>query len=135
MTLADLLARAALRRPAADAVVEGATRLSYAELSTRATAAACGFAQLGVARGDRVLIALRNRAEHVVAYWALQTLGAVPTPVNFRFAPGEMRYVLIPTLFHELVHAPERSRARTSPPSASSPTPALPCSAPSPRPA
>ena len=30
---------------------------------------------LGVGRGDRVLIALRNRLEHVLAYWALQTHG------------------------------------------------------------
>jgi 2-furoate---CoA ligase len=37
---------------------------------------------------------LRNRLEHVLAYWALQLLGAVPAPVNFRLAPGELRYVL-----------------------------------------
>src|SRR5207245_2807655 len=35
-----------------------------------------------------------NRLEHVVAYWALQKLGGVPTPVNFRFAPAELGYVL-----------------------------------------
>src|SRR5207247_7792598 len=38
--------------------------------------------------------ALKNRLEHVVAYWALQKLGGVPTPVNFRFAPAELGYVL-----------------------------------------
>jgi 2-furoate---CoA ligase len=30
----------------------------------------------------------------VLAYWALQLLGAVPTPVNIRLTPGELRYVL-----------------------------------------
>ncbi len=30
----------------------------------------------------------------MLAYWALQKIGGVPTPVNFRLAPGEMRYVL-----------------------------------------
>ncbi len=94
MTLATLLQRAALRRPGADAVVDGARRLSYAGLTARVDAVAGGFRRLGVGRGDRVLLALRNRLEHVVAYWALQALAAVPTPVNFRLAADEMRYVL-----------------------------------------
>ena len=94
MTLGELLDRAALRRPDAPAVVDGARRLSYAELAARAAAVAGGLSRLGVSPRDRVLLALKNRLEHVVAYWALQRLGGVPTPVNFRFAPAEMKYVL-----------------------------------------
>jgi 2-furoate---CoA ligase len=94
VTLGALLTRAALRRPEAVAVVDGTRRLSYAELDARRAAAARGFARLGVGKRDRVLIALRNRLKHVVAYWALQTLGGVPTPVNFRLASAEMKYVL-----------------------------------------
>jgi len=94
LTLAALLERAAHRRPHADAVVDGDRRLTYAELAARARALAEGFRRLGVNRGDRVLLVLRNRLEHVLAYWALQTLGGVPTPANFRLAPGELRYVL-----------------------------------------
>jgi 2-furoate---CoA ligase len=94
VTLGDLLARAALRRPDAEAVVDGDRRLTYAELDRHATAAAQGFARLGVACGDRVLLVLRNRLEHVIAYWALQKLGGVAVPVNFRLAANELRYVL-----------------------------------------
>jgi 2-furoate---CoA ligase len=94
LTLAQLLERAALRRPDAEAVVDGDRRLTYAELATRARALGEGFRSLGVGRGDRVLIVLRNRLEHVLAYWALQAVGGVPTPVNFRQAAGELRYVL-----------------------------------------
>jgi 2-furoate---CoA ligase len=94
VTLGDLLVRAALRRPDAEAVVDGARRLSYADLDARATAAAQGFARLGVAPGDRVLLVLRNRLEHVIAYWALQKLGGVPVPANFRLAANELHYVL-----------------------------------------
>jgi 2-furoate---CoA ligase len=94
LTLAELLERAALRRPDAEAVVDGDRRLTYAELATRARALGQGFRGLGVDRGDRVLIVLRNRLEHVLAYWALQAIGGVPTPVNFRLAAGELRYVL-----------------------------------------
>jgi 2-furoate---CoA ligase len=94
LTLVKLLERAALRRPDADAVVDGARRLTYGELAARAEALGAGFRSLGVGRGDRVLIVMRNRLEHVLAYWALQTIGGVPTPVNFRLAAGELRYVL-----------------------------------------
>ena len=89
-----MLRGAALRRPGAEAVVQGPTRLTYAELDRRTDGLARGFCGLGVGRGDRVLVALKNRLEHVLAFWALQKIGSVPTPVNFRLAPGEMRYVL-----------------------------------------
>jgi 2-furoate---CoA ligase len=94
VTLARLLELAALRSPDAEAVVEGSRRLTYRELHARAAALGAAFGRLGVGRSDRVLIALRNRLEHVLAYWSLQTIGAVPTPVNFRLAPAEMAYVL-----------------------------------------
>ena len=94
MTLGELLERATLRRPDAEAVVDGPARLTYGELAERTAALALGFAGQGVSRGDRVLIALKNRLEHVLAYWALQRLGAVPTPVNFRMAANELAYVL-----------------------------------------
>jgi len=94
MTLGRLLERAALRQPDAPAVADGAHRLTYAELATQAAALGRGLARLGVRRGDRVLIALKNRVEHVLAYWALQMIGGVATPVNFRLAAGELRYVL-----------------------------------------
>ena len=94
MTLATLLARAALRRPDAEAVIDGPRRLTYADLDAHAARAARGLAHLGVAKGDRVLLSLRNRLEHVVSYWALQKLAAVPVPANFRLAANELRYVL-----------------------------------------
>ena len=94
MTLAQLLDRAAQRRPEATAVVDGARRLTYAELAIQAARLGRGMADMGIGRGDRVLIALKNRLEHVLAYWALQTIGGVAAPVSFRLAGGELRYVL-----------------------------------------
>ncbi|HXJ77629.1 MAG TPA: AMP-binding protein [Candidatus Methylomirabilis sp.] len=94
MTLARLLERAHERRPEAMAVIDGRRRLTYAGLAAEATALGRGFTRLGVGRGDRVLIALKNRIEHVLAYWALQSIGGVPTPVNFRLSSGELSYIV-----------------------------------------
>jgi len=93
VTLAGLLERAVLRHPHADAVVDGTTRLSYADLDHRTAALAGGLSRLGVGTGDRVLLALKNRLEHVLAYWALQRLGGVPVPVNFRLTSGDLGYL------------------------------------------
>ncbi|MGH7314070.1 MAG: AMP-binding protein, partial [Candidatus Rokuibacteriota bacterium] len=93
MTLAGLLERAVRRHPRADAVVDGTTRLSYADLDRRTAALARGLSRLGVGRGDRVLLALKNRLEHVLAYWALQRLGGVPVPVNFRLTAADLAYL------------------------------------------
>ena len=89
-----MLEQAGLRRPAADAVVDGRRRLTYADLVDQATRLGHAFARLGVGKGDRVLIVLRNRLAHVLAYWALQTIGGVPTPAGFRLAAREVRYIL-----------------------------------------
>ena len=111
MTLARLLELAALRWPGAEAVVDGDRRLTYAQLHARACSLGAAFHRLGVAPGDRVLIALRNRLEHVLAYWALQAIAAVPTPVNFRFAPAEMQYVLDDCGAHVALYEPDTAAA------------------------
>jgi 2-furoate---CoA ligase len=94
VTVAGLLERAVRRHPHADAVIDGAVRLSYADLDRQTGILARGLHQLGVGRGDRVVLALKNRREHVITYWALQQLGGVAVPVNFRLAAGELAYLL-----------------------------------------
>ncbi|MBE9637978.1 (2,3-dihydroxybenzoyl)adenylate synthase [Salipiger mangrovisoli] len=60
------------------ALVAGEARWSYAELARRARVAAEGFAGLGLAPGERVLVQLPNRAEFLVAVFGLFYAGLVP---------------------------------------------------------
>ncbi|WP_399880073.1 (2,3-dihydroxybenzoyl)adenylate synthase [Streptomyces sp. BBFR51] len=74
---------ARLRRAAADhgshvALVDGDRRWTYADLDAEADRVAHGLHGLGVARGDRVVVQLPNRAEFVLVWFGLQRLGAVP---------------------------------------------------------
>jgi 2-furoate---CoA ligase len=94
VTLRELLERAALRHPRAEAVVDGQVRLTYGALDEQATAVGRGLLGLGVGRGDRVVLVLRNRIEHVLTYWALQKIAAVPVPVNFRLSASDLAYVI-----------------------------------------
>jgi crotonobetaine/carnitine-CoA ligase len=60
--------------------------LTYAEVDAGSAALAGGLHALGVARGDRVLIMLRNRAEFVLTWFAVNRLGAIQVPVNLEYA-------------------------------------------------
>lgn len=56
----------------------------------------------GVAGGDRVAVLATNAVEHVFLFVALQRLGAVMVPLNYRLAPRELRHIVEdcgPTLF------------------------------------
>ena len=92
MNLGLSLLYAAERTPEADAVVDGDDRLSYASLQRVAATLATGLAALGVERGDRVAVVLKNRRETVELYWACQWLGAVVVPLSWRVAPADVAY-------------------------------------------
>jgi len=48
----------------------------------------------GVAKGDRVAIAMRNYPEWAVTFWATQALGAVAVPLNAWWTGPELEYAL-----------------------------------------
>ena len=77
-----------------DAVIGGNQRLSYRALRLAARRAAKGLLALGVKHGDHVAILMDNRPEWVVAFLALQQLGATAVGLNTWATPREMEYTL-----------------------------------------
>lgn len=47
-----------------------------------------------VGRGDRVAVLAQNELEYIVLFFALQRLGAILVPVNFRFTTTEVRHIV-----------------------------------------
>jgi 2-furoate---CoA ligase len=82
------------RRPEALALVDGDLRLSYAAWYREIVRVAGGLAAIGLARGDRLVSVLQNRAEAATLHWACQLLGVVVTPINWRSKAGEIDYCL-----------------------------------------
>ncbi|WP_051792425.1 class I adenylate-forming enzyme family protein [Amycolatopsis jejuensis] len=76
------------------AVRMGDQALTYAELDQEADALAAAFAGLGVRPGDRVAILAENCVEFVVVAFAAMKAGAWFVPLNFRYGPDELSYVL-----------------------------------------
>ncbi len=93
-TVAKVLDRALAEAPDSEALVTRTQRLTYAELNSRANAAARALADLGVSAGDRVAASLPNEADVVVAFHGAMRLGAVWVGVNRALAPPEKLWQL-----------------------------------------
>jgi malonyl-CoA/methylmalonyl-CoA synthetase len=70
------------------------TELTYGELNSDADRCGASFLELGVEKGDRVVLFLNKSLFFVVAHLALQKLGAVAVPLNPGFKTSEMDYLL-----------------------------------------
>jgi len=77
-TLPRQFARAAGRWPGRTALVQGASRLTYASLAEAVDTLACGLLGTGLRPLDRVVVQLPNSALFVVTYLALVRIGAIP---------------------------------------------------------
>lgn len=94
LTLGDALESAARRRPEKVALVFGDQRLTYGEFWERTGRWAAALQQLGVAPQQRVALLLPNGLEMAQAYFGLARAGVVGIPINLRWAPQEVAYVL-----------------------------------------
>ncbi|MFF9117076.1 FadD3 family acyl-CoA ligase [Streptomyces massasporeus] len=90
----DLVMTAAERYTDVEAVVEGRTRVTYAELGARVERAAAACLATGVAPGDRVAIWAPNSLDWIVAALGAVSAGAVLVPLNTRFKGAEAADVL-----------------------------------------
>lgn len=67
---------------------------TYAALQQTVSAVAAGMSDLGVVRGDRVLIKMSNSVEFAAAFLATVRLGAIPALVNSLLTAAELGIVL-----------------------------------------
>ena len=96
ITLGDLLREAAARRPGdAPALIDpvASVRLSHAELAERADAAAVRLLDLGIEKGDRIVVQLANGWEFVVLTLACLRAGIVPVMALPAHRRSELSYL------------------------------------------
>jgi fatty-acyl-CoA synthase len=68
--------------------------VTYNHLKQTSDLLARGFLSLGVSKDDRVAIWMAGYAEWAFVYFALARIGAIMVPVNTRYRPDEIKYVL-----------------------------------------
>jgi len=72
---------------------EGGRRLSFADLGTQAAQLAHALRGLGITGDQRVATFMWNNAEHLTAYLAVPSMGAVLHALNIRLFPEQLIYV------------------------------------------
>lgn len=94
-SLIDLLRRSVELVPQSEAVVEvGGRRIHYQQFWDAAARIAGGLKAQGIKPKDRVTIQLGNGLDWCLAFWGIQMTGAIAVPVNTRFSPAEVVYVV-----------------------------------------
>lgn len=89
-----VLATTARFNPRGIAVTCGAERITWRDLNIRVNRLANALKACGVKKGDHASLLFHDCPEFIEANYALQKLGAVPVPVNFRFVAREIEYQL-----------------------------------------
>ena len=77
-----------------EAVIAGDERLTFAQLDQISDRLAHGLVASGIAKGDRVAIAMRNCPAWIIAYMASLKAGAIATLINGWWQPDELQHAL-----------------------------------------
>jgi len=71
---------------------DGARRMTYGEVGTRCAQLAGALRGLGITGDQRVATFMWNNAEHLIAYLAIPSMGAVMHALNIRLFPEQLIY-------------------------------------------
>jgi long-chain acyl-CoA synthetase len=93
-TIYDLICNNARIHPNRDAIVFKEFRLNFRQYKEKCDRLAAGLAQAGSQKGDRLGVVAQNCDEFMILYGAAAKIGAIVLPVNWRFQPDEVEFVL-----------------------------------------
>lgn len=89
-----ILEKNAEKYPDKEAIVFQDRRLTYKELNERVNSLAKGLLDLGIRKGDIVALLLYNCAEFMEITFAVNKVGAIWLPLNWRLVGEELSYIL-----------------------------------------
>jgi acyl-CoA synthetase (AMP-forming)/AMP-acid ligase II len=93
-TIYDIICRNVQLYPHRDCIIFNDIRLSHQGFKDRCDRLAAGLVKFGIVKGDRLGIVAHNSDEYMIIYGAAAKIGAIVLPVNCRFQPEEVEYVL-----------------------------------------
>ena len=99
-----MVAEAVARNGDGEALVCGATRMTWREVAWQTAQIAAGFQKLGLQRGDRIAVLLGNRTEFVLTMLGAAHAGLVTVLLSTRQQKPEIAYVLTDCGARLLIH-------------------------------
>ncbi len=94
MNFANYVDFAARDRPEGTALSDPMREVTIAEFAGETNAFANAIETMGVDAGEKVALYLPNSVAFVTAYFGAMKRGAIPFPINLRFAGSDIEYVL-----------------------------------------
>ena len=94
MNIAWWVKRWSVLHPNKTAIIFEDSKTSYLELHQKVNRTCCWLQSLGIEKGDRVAVMLKNCPEFLELYLACSRLGALFVPINYRLAQPELDYTL-----------------------------------------
>ncbi len=94
--IGDWAGRRALLTPNQEAIFDNIEkkRYTFAELDSRANQFAHILLDMGIAKGDRIVMFAKNRLDCIDLFLATGKIGAILAPLNIRLAPQELKYLV-----------------------------------------
>lgn len=92
-----ILEESACEYPERTALIADSGSLTYRELLDKVEKLVSGLKEIGITKGDKVLMAFPNWVEFPIAYYAILKLGAVVVPVNILSKKSELAFYLADT--------------------------------------
>ncbi len=91
-----LIRRASIKWPDKIALIfdESGRKITFKEIEARTHSIASGLQRLGVKKGDRVAVMLRNVPEFPLSWLSIAKLGAVMVPINVQYQEFDAQYIL-----------------------------------------
>jgi cyclohexanecarboxylate-CoA ligase len=93
-TLCDWLDRCVSAAPDRAAILAADRTLTYAAFSAEIASLAAGLAEMGIQRGDVVVVHLPNVPEFLIAWLAINALGAVMQTVHTPYGLNELEHLV-----------------------------------------
>jgi acyl-CoA synthetase (AMP-forming)/AMP-acid ligase II len=93
-TVYDIMKRNAAIHSDSVALISGDERLTHRQFLEKVDRLACGLADTGLQKGDRVAVLAQNSVEYMYLYGACAKMGTVMLLINWRLTPNEIDLVI-----------------------------------------
>lgn len=90
--IGDHLEKCAKYNPEGCYLIYGDQRCTWKALNLRAKRLASALKDMGIKKGDKVILMFHNCPEFFETNYAIQLVGAIPVPMNYRFTAREIIY-------------------------------------------
>lgn len=94
MLVSDIPVRNARFYPEKTAIIDGDVKISFAQFNMRVNRLGNAIKAMGAIKGDRIAVLNHNCHQYIELYFAGAKLGAPVVPLNYRFNPSELTYVM-----------------------------------------